>query len=152
MIEVVKKVGSVVFGGISVRVYGDLDAPLFYLNDVANAFGYSKGNAWKIAELCEEDEKLLLPAVVAGQRRKVIFVTEYGLYDILEQSRMPMARIWRRVINDQLIDMRHQKGYNIEQQFDEWDHAADDYYIDEETGKLMKSVTVEGGDVIQVEA
>jgi hypothetical protein len=39
---------------------------------------------------------------------------------------------------------------NVVQQFDEWDHALDDLYFDEETQMLMRSVTVQGGDVIQV--
>lgn len=42
--------------------------------------------------MCEEDEKLKLPLVVAGQRRSVNFVTENGLYNILAQSRMEIAR------------------------------------------------------------
>ena len=33
---------------------------------------------------------------------------------------------------------------------DEIDHMLDNLFYDEETGTLMESVTVEGGDVIQV--
>ena len=39
---------------------------------------------------------------------------------------------------------------NIAEQFEEWDHAMDNIYFDEETGQLMQSVTVPGGDVIQI--
>ena len=35
-------------------------------------------------------------------------------------------------------------------QFDEWDHALDAIYYDEETGLIMESVTVQGGDVDQI--
>lgn len=111
---------------------------------------YSEGNTWKMLEMCEEDEKLNLPMVVAGQRRSVSFITETGLYNVLSQSRKPIARKWRRVIHDELVKMRKVKNFNILQQFDEWDHEADTLYIDEETGILMQSVTVQGGDVIQV--
>lgn len=100
--------------------------------------------------MCEEDEKLKLPLVVAGQRRSVNFVTENGLYNILAQSRMEIARSWRRVVHDELINMRKEKGRNIAEQFEEWDHAMDNIYFDEETGQLMQSVTVPGGDVIQL--
>lgn len=100
--------------------------------------------------MCEEDEKLKLPLVVAGQRRSVNFVTENGLYNILAQSRMEIARSWRRVVHDELINMRKEKGRNIAEQFEEWDHAMDNIYFDEETGQLMQSVTVPGGDVIQI--
>lgn len=60
--------------------------------------------------MCEEDEKLKLPLVVAGQRRSVNFVTENGLYNILAQSRMEIARSWRRVVHDELINMRKEKA------------------------------------------
>lgn len=43
-----------------------------------------------------------------------------------------------------------EKGRNIAEQFEEWDHAMDNIYFDEETGQLMQSVTVPGGDVIQI--
>ena len=89
-------------------------------------------------------------ASVAGQRRSVNFVTENGLYNILSQSRMEIARAWRRIVHDELINMRRTKGRNIAEQFEEWDHALDNIYFDEETGKLMQSVTVQGGDVEQI--
>ena len=53
-------------------------------------------------------------------------------------------------MHDELINMRRTKGRNIAEQFEEWDHALDNIYFDEETGKLMQSVTVQGGDVEQI--
>ena len=129
MSKEIKIAGSISFGGKRLNVYGDLDAPLFKAKDISHAIGYSSGNEWRMLEMCEEDEKLKLPLVVAGQRRSVNFVTENGLYNILAQSRMEIARSWRRVVHD---------------------HAMDNIYFDEETGQLMQSVTVPGGDVIQI--
>lgn len=40
--------------------------------------------------------------------------------------------------------------FDIIQQFDEWNDALDDIYIDEETGIMMQSVTIVDGDVEQV--
>lgn len=150
MSKEIKIAGSISFGGKRLNVYGDLDAPLFKAKDISHAIGYSSGNEWRMLEMCEEDEKLKLPLVVAGQRRSVNFVTENGLYNILAQSRMEIARSWRRVVHDELINMRKEKGRNIAEQFEEWDHAMDNIYFDEETGQLMQSITVPGGDVIQV--
>lgn len=150
MSKEIKIAGSISFGGKRLNVYGDLDAPLFKAKDISHAIGYSSGNEWRMLEMCEEDEKLKLPLVVAGQRRSVNFVTENGLYNILAQSRMEIARSWRRVVHDELINMRKEKGRNIAEQFEEWDHAMDNIYFDEETGQLMQSVTVPGGDVIQI--
>lgn len=146
----IKVVGQIFFDGVCLDVYSSLDTPIFKASDVAAMIDYSDGNVWKMLEMCEADEKLKLPLVVAGQRRSVSFVTETGLYNVLSQSRKPIARKWRRVIHDELVRIRKAKGFNISEQFEEWDHLADTIYFDEETGMLMQSVTVQGGDVIQV--
>lgn len=149
-IKVDKIVGTISFDGKLLDVYSSLDEPIFRASDVANMIDYSEGNTWKMLEMCEADEKLNLPLVVAGQTRTVSFVTETGLYNILSQSRKPIARKWRRVIHNELIRLRKARNFDILKQFNEWDHAADDIYFDEATGKLMQSVTIAGGDVIQV--
>lgn len=148
--EMTNIVGIIKFDNKILSVYSDLDNPLFKASDVASMIEYSDGNTWKMLEMCEHDEKLNLPMVVAGQRRNVSFVTENGLYNILSQSRKPIARKWRRVIHNELIEIRRSRDMNVVDQFDEWDHALDDLYFDEETGMLMQSIPVQGGDVIQV--
>lgn len=150
MIDICRVVGSIEFDKKTLDVYSSLDEPLFRASDVAVLIDYSANNVWKMLEACEQDEKLILPVVVGGQRRNVCFVDEHGLYNILAQSRKPIARKWRRVIFDQLIRMRVDRDMDICDQFDEWDHALDDVYWDEELGMLMQSVTVPGGDVEQV--
>lgn len=143
-------VGTIIFDNKTLDVYSSLDTPIFKAIDIAKMIDYSDGNTWKMLEMCEEDEKLNLPIVVAGQRRSVSFVTETGLYNILSQSRKPIARKWRRVIHDELVRLRKSRDLDIVEQFDEWDHELDTLFIDPETGVLMQSVTVQGGDVIQV--
>ena len=148
--ENIKVVGTIKFDNRLLEVYSSLDQPLFKASDIANMLDYSVGNTWNMLEVCEEDEKLKLPVLVSGQRRQTNFVTERGLYNILEQSRKPIARKWRRIINDELINLRRARNYNIVQQFEKWDHELDNIYFDEDTGIIMQSVTVEGGDVEQV--
>ena len=143
-------VGTIKFDNKLLAVYSSLDEPLFKASDVATIIEYSVGNTWKMLEMCEYDEKLNLPMVVAGQRRTVSFVTERGLYNILAQSRKPIARKWRRVVHEELINLRKARGKDIVEQFEDWYHALDGVYWDEEARMLMQSVTVEGGDVIQV--
>lgn len=143
-------VGTIKFDGKLLDVYKSLDEPLFKASDIANMIEYSEGNTWNLLKACEEDEKLVLPLVVAGQRRAVGFVTETGLYNILSQSRKPIARKWRRIVHDELVNLRRSRNMNVLEQFGDWDHKLDDIYFDEETGVMMQSVTVQGGDVIQV--
>ena len=150
MSEIVKVVGTIKLGGQELDVYSSLDEPVFKAADIAMMLDYSAGNVWNLLGMCEEDEKLLLTMVVAGQNRQVSFVTERGLYNILEQSRKPLARKWRRVINNELIALRKARNMDILDRFEEWDHELDNIYFDEETGMIMESVTVPGGDVEQV--
>lgn len=143
-------VGTIKFGNKTLDVYGSLDNPLFRASDVADMIDYSSGNTWGMLQMCEEDEKLNLPMVVAGQRRSISFLTENGLYNVLSQSRKQIARGWRRIIHNELISLRRSREKDIVEQFEDWDHQLDDIYFDEETGILMQSVTVQGGDVIQI--
>lgn len=143
-------VGQLKFDNRLLDVYSSLDEPIFRLSDVGDMIDYSDGNTWAMTSMLEEDEKLNLTMLVGGQRRTVSFVTETGLYNILSQSRKPLARKWRRIIHDQLIRIRKEHNRNVIQQFDEWDHELDTLYIDPDTGILMQSITVAGGDVEQV--
>lgn len=148
----VEKVGTVRIGNYILNVYGDLNEPLFMAREIAEILDYHPLNYSHVVDVCEDDEKLLVVIELAGQRRQVLCVDEIGLYNILEQSRKPIARKWRRVINEQIRSMRLAKRLNITQQFDEWNDEMDDIYFDEGTGRMMRSVTVQGGDVIQVPA
>ena len=111
--KMTKVVGQLKFDNRCLDVYSSLDEPIFRMIDVASMLDYSDGNAWTLSSLCEEDEKLNLTMLVAGQKRSVNFVTETGLYNILAQSRKPMARKWRRIINDQLIKIRKEHSFWI---------------------------------------
>lgn len=140
-------VGVLRFDGLELPVYNSLDEPIFRATDIADIIGYSAGNTFRMLDMCEEDEKLNLPLVVSGQRRKISFTTETGLYSILAQSRVPLARKWRRIIFDELIELRKQRGRNVVEQFDDWNSKLDSVFFDEEKGMLMQAVTVPGGDV-----
>ncbi len=146
----IRKVGEIRFQTRVIPVYGDLDNPLFKASDVADLVDYGEGNVWNLLRLCEEDEHLKLSMVVSGQHRQVSFVTETGLYNILSQSRKQIARAWRRVVHEELISLRQMQNKDVAEKFMEWSDAADNIYFDEERGCLMRSVTVQGGDVEQV--
>lgn len=145
-----KVVGTIRFGGHYLDVHSDLNKPLFRATEIAKLIDYSAGNSSWMVNLCEEDEKLNLEILSGGQKRIVTFVTELGLYNILSQSRKPIARGWRRIVHEELIQMRKNNGKDVVEQFEDWDHILDTLYVDEETGVLMQSVTIAGGDVEQI--
>ena len=143
-------VGTVKFDDQYLDVYSSLDEPLFKVTDIAKMIGHSEHNTTHLLELCELDERLHLPIIVSGHKRYASFVTETGLYNILSKSRKPLARKWIRVILNELVRIRKEKGIDIVEQFEEWDRLLDTLYLDEETGLIMQSVTVAGGDVDQI--
>ena len=124
-----KIVGTIEFDGKTLNVYQSLDDPLFRANDIASMIGYSEGNTWKMLEMCEENEKLILPMIIGGQRRNIAFVTETGLYNILNQSRTSVAKKWREEqrISARLINARKDIGLNIADQFNVWNSDLKKY-------------------------
>lgn len=134
--DIFKTDRMIIFGDKKIPVYYDPEEdPYFRLADT----GYSVKDFEKI----EHDEYF--------KHNGEVFVTELGLYNLLSQDEGKNGRLWRRVVHEQLIDMRLKNGKYVEEQFSDWEQAAGDYYIDEDTGKMMRSVTVAGGDVIQEE-
>lgn len=93
-----------------------------------------------------------------NRTRWMLAVNEIGIYEALYSSRKLEARKFRRWSGTVMQRLRKRiglEGYEVmrmteETVQDEIDHFLDDIFYDEETGMLMQSVTVQGGDVIQV--
>lgn len=146
----INTVGLIEIDGRILYVYYSLDKPFFKASNVGLILGYDDENLSELLKMCEEDEKMLLPIVVNNQKCYADFITENGLYNMLSQSRKPFARKWRRMIHDQIIDLRKEHDMTVIELFEIWEERLANIYYDEETGILMRSVTVEGGDVIQI--
>ena len=76
-------------------VYGDFDNPLFLAKDVAEWIEYSKTsegyyNVSRMVNTVDESEKITITNNNSGG--KVTFLTEDGLYEVLMQSRKPIAK------------------------------------------------------------
>lgn len=140
-------VGQIQFDGHMLEVYDSLDEPYFLAQDIAKLIDYSIGKTGQMLSTLEKDEYLSDIQHRSGQKRLVYMVTELGLYNILSQSRKPVARKWRRVVHSNLILMRKQKNFSVVDQFEEWDHWREDFFIDTETGELMQIIILPGGDV-----
>lgn len=147
------KSGRIVFNNRELPYYIDhSDGVIWFVaNDIAEMLEYAGNRADQMVDLVEPDEKCKQKINFGGgQKRTLWLISELGLYNILSQSRKPTARLWRRVVHQQLIDIRKAKGMTIDDQFDEWDDLLDRLYFDEKTKMWMESITVEGGDVEQV--
>lgn len=88
----------------------------------------------------------------------MLAINEIGIYEALFASRRLEARKFRRWSATVMQKLRRNVGleqYEIMRMTDqdiqdEIDDILDTLFYDEKTGKLMQSVTVQGGDVIQV--
>lgn len=107
-------------------------------------------------EVCDHN----LTGVTSRARKTydMIAISEEGVYQALFSSRRLEARKFQMWAFDVLKKLRRNVGleqYEVMRMTepdiqDEIDYLLDSIYYDEETGILMESVTVEGGDVIQV--
>ena len=94
----------------------------------------------------------------ARKTQDMLSVNELGIYEALFASRRLEARKFRRWSATVLQKLRNQVGleqYEVMRMTDpdiqdDIDHILDTLFYDPESGKIMQSVTVAGGDVEQV--
>ena len=92
--------------GHELNIYGTTEEPLFLAVEVAKMIDYSVGHTSHMINTVDVDEKLVATIVRAGQGREMWFLTEDGLYEVLMQSRKPIARRFKRAVKDILKDLR----------------------------------------------
>lgn len=102
----VTDVKSITLLNTNFNVYGTIDNPLFLAVDVAEMIEYSTDKTHQMLELVDDDEKLTDTIYRAGQQREVWFLTENGLYELLMQSRKPLAKRFKLEIKKLLHQMR----------------------------------------------
>ena len=88
-------------------VYGTADEPLFLAKDVAEWIEHSKPSI--MIDTVDEDEKLRETIFTSGQNREVWLLTENGLYEVLMQSRKPLAKEFKKKVKEILKSIRNQK-------------------------------------------
>lgn len=96
--------------GKDFRVYGDWDNPLFLAKDVAEWIEHS--NARMMIKSVDEDEKVCVNNAYALQgQQEHWFLTEDGLYEVLMQSRKPIAKQFKKEVKLILKQIRKTGGY-----------------------------------------
>lgn len=119
----------------------------------------------KVAERLDPEMLIRVPVPVEVPSKDVdsqtywmLAINELGIYEALFASRRLEARKFRRWSATVMKKLRSQvglEGYEVMRMTDpeiqeDINHILDTLYWDEETGKLMQSITVQGGDVDQV--
>lgn len=90
-------------------VYGNLENPLFLAKDVAEWIEHT--NARMMLQSVDESEKVCVnnPYALKGQKEQW-FLTEDGLYEVLMQSRKPIAKQFKKSVKAVLKELR-MKGF-----------------------------------------
>lgn len=102
--------------GKDFHIYGTAEEPLFLARDVAELIDYSKtskGNFNVSAMLrnIDEDEKGINIVNTPGGNQEMLFLTEAGLYEVLFQSRKPIAKQFKKQVKAILKEIRLNGGY-----------------------------------------
>lgn len=95
--------------GQDFKIYGDFENPLFLAKDVAEWIGHNKPS--EMANNVDKDEKLMAIISHSGQKRNMWFLTEDGLYEVLMQSRKPIAKAFKKEVKAILKDVRKHGAY-----------------------------------------
>ena len=90
--------------GVSLSVYGTPAEPLFLAKEVAEAIDHSDVST--MMRSVDDDEKLTQTLFASGQRREMWLLTEQGLYEVLMQSRKPVARQFKAGVKALLKALR----------------------------------------------
>jgi prophage antirepressor-like protein len=130
-------VGEFKFYNRYIPIYGSVEEPMFLAVDVARAIDYSVGHTSHMIEQVDLDEKVRLNVPTrrnsanGGMHNvKKWFLTENGLYEVLFQSRKPVAKMFKIIVKKTLNDIRKQHNWS----FDWFDDEASKYAMDPETG------------------
>jgi len=93
--------------GRDFRIYGDYENPLFLAKDIAEMLGLS--NVTDMIKRVDIDEVTKLN--LGGLQGDCNFLTENGLYEVLMQSRKPIAKEFKRQVKIILKDIRRHGLY-----------------------------------------
>ncbi|MGH0679028.1 BRO-N domain-containing protein [Bacillus luti] len=77
--------------------------------DVANWIGHT--NLTVMMRIVEEEDKVLNNVSTLGGEQLSTFLTENGIYELLMQSRKPLAKQWKQQVKAILKEIRLNGGY-----------------------------------------
>ena len=104
--------------GKDFKIYGTPEEPLFLAKDVANWIEHS--SITMMLKKIDEDEKVKVrPKQSLGlltNNNEYWFLTEDGFYEVLMQSRKPIAKAFKKEVKKILKDIRITGGYIVGQE------------------------------------
>nr|WP_054550348.1 phage antirepressor KilAC domain-containing protein [Lysinibacillus sphaericus] len=137
------------------KVYGTLDNPLFLAKEVAEWIDYSKTSQGyydvsTMLNTVDEDEKGKYSST--NNLRSNWFLTEDGLYEVLMQSRKPIAKQFKKQVKNILKEIRLNGGFiATNEDDDEMTILAKGFLIAQKTIESNKKKIVEQQLIIEAQ-
>lgn len=107
--------------GKEFKIYGDFENPLFLAKDVAEWIEHS--NPRVMLNTVDENEKVVNNVYTLGGVQESWFLTEDGLYEVLMQSRKPIAKAFKKEVKIILKTIRQNGMYVTDKLLDDPDLA-----------------------------
>ena len=82
---------------------------------MAEWINYSKSNVSKLVDVVDENEKVRNIITTPGGAQESWFLTEDGLYEVLMQSRKPIAKAFKKEVKEILKSIRKHGAYMTEE-------------------------------------
>ena len=82
-------------------------------------------DGYTVSRKVDEEEKLVHTLCVGGQNRQATFLTEDGLYEVLMQSRKPIAKQFKKEVKNILKTIRKHGAYMTDEKAFNVIHNAD---------------------------
>lgn len=92
--------------GKQFKVYGTAEEPLFLAKDVAEWIEYDTSSVHKMLANVDDDEKVRKNVPTLGGTQESWCLTENGLYEVLMQSRKPIAKQFKKEVKEILKTIR----------------------------------------------
>ena len=90
-------------------LYGDFENPLFLAKEVAQWIEHSQ--VVRMLQTVDDDEKVMNIVHTPGGNQEAWFLTEDGVYEVLMQSRKPIAKQFKKEVKAVLKSIRKHGAY-----------------------------------------
>ena len=102
--QLLQVVTTTIIHGQPLDIYGSEQEPLFLARAIAEMIEIQ--NTTDLLKRVDDDEKLTYVISRAGQKREMNMLTEFGVYEVLSQSRKPLAKEFKKVVKHILKEIR----------------------------------------------
>lgn len=132
------------------KVYGSPESPLFLAKDVADWIEHS--NTRMMLKSVDDEEKVVNNVYTLGGTQESWFLTEDGLYEVLMQSRKPIAKQFKKQVKNILKEIRLNGGFiATNEDDDEMTILAKGFLIAQKTIESNKKKIVEQQLIIEAQ-